>query len=46
VQTEIRGALEDELIDVERAAALLDMTEHSMSLRISATMRRVRDPRS
>src|SRR5690349_24989769 len=26
VQTEIRSALEDELIDVERAAAMLDMT--------------------
>src|SRR5437016_1815731 len=26
VQTEIRSALEDELIDVERAAAVLDMT--------------------
>jgi len=26
VQTEIRNALEDELIDVERAAAMLDMT--------------------
>lgn len=26
VQTEIRKALEDELIDVERAAAMLDMT--------------------
>jgi hypothetical protein len=26
VQTEIRGALEDELIDVDRAAAMLDMT--------------------
>ena len=27
VQTEIRGALEDELIDVARAAAMLDMSE-------------------
>jgi len=26
VQTEIRNALEDELVDVERAAAMLDMT--------------------
>lgn len=26
VQTEIRSALEDELIDIERAAAMLDMT--------------------
>jgi hypothetical protein len=30
VQTEIRGALEDELIDVERAAAMLDMTEGAL----------------
>lgn len=30
VQTEIRNALEDELIDVERAAAMLDMTEGAL----------------
>lgn len=30
VQTEIRSALEDELIDVERAAAMLDMTEGAL----------------
>ena len=30
VQTEIRGALEDELIDVERAAAMLDMSEGAL----------------
>ena len=30
VQTEIRSALEDELIDVERAAAMLDMSEGAL----------------
>jgi hypothetical protein len=30
LQTEIRSALEDELIDVERAAAILDMTEGAL----------------
>lgn len=30
VQSEIRSALEDELIDVERAAAMLDMTEGAL----------------
>jgi hypothetical protein len=30
VQSEIRGALEDELLDVERAAAMLDMTEGAL----------------
>ncbi|MBA3461472.1 MAG: helix-turn-helix domain-containing protein [Deltaproteobacteria bacterium] len=30
VQTEIRSALEDELIDVERAAAILCMTEGAL----------------
>ncbi len=30
VQTEIRSALEDELMDVERAAAMLDMTEGAL----------------
>ena len=30
VQREIRSALEDELIDVERAAAMLDMTEGAL----------------
>lgn len=30
VQTEIRSALEDELIDVERAAAMLAMTEGAL----------------
>lgn len=30
VQSEIRGALEDELIDVERAAAMLDMTQGAL----------------
>ena len=30
IQTEIRSALEDELIDVEAAAALLDMTEGAL----------------
>lgn len=30
VQTEIRSALEDELIDVEGAAAMLDMTEGAL----------------
>lgn len=30
VQTEIRSALDNELIDVERAAAILDMTEGAL----------------
>ena len=30
VQTEIRSALEDELVDVEGAAAILDMTEGAL----------------
>ena len=30
VQSEIKSALEDELIDVERAAAMLDMTEGAL----------------
>lgn len=30
VQSEIRGALEDELIDVERAATMLDMTQGAL----------------
>lgn len=30
IQSEIRSALEDELIDVERAAAMLDMTEGAL----------------
>ena len=30
VQTEIRSALEDELVDVERAAVMLDMTEGAL----------------
>jgi excisionase family DNA binding protein len=30
VQTEIRGALEDELFDVERAAAMLHLTEGAL----------------
>ena len=30
VQIEIRSALEDELIDVERAAAILDMSEGAL----------------
>ena len=30
VQSEIRSALEDELLDVERAAAMLDMTEGAL----------------
>jgi hypothetical protein len=30
VQMEIRSALEDELVDVERAAAMLDMTEGAL----------------
>ena len=30
VQSEIRGALEDELVDVEGAAALLDMTQGAL----------------
>jgi hypothetical protein len=30
VQTEIRSALEDELIDVERAAVMLDMSEGAL----------------
>jgi hypothetical protein len=30
VQTEIRSALQDELIDVERAAAMLDMSEGAL----------------
>lgn len=30
VQSEIRGALEDELIDVERAATILDMTQGAL----------------
>ncbi|MDB4957510.1 MAG: hypothetical protein JWO36_5079 [Myxococcales bacterium] len=32
VQTEIRSALDDELIDVLRAAAMLDMTEGALDL--------------
>jgi hypothetical protein len=30
IQTEIRSALEDELLDVESAAAVLDMTEGAL----------------
>ena len=30
IQTEIRSALDDELLDVESAAALLDMTEGAL----------------
>ena len=30
IQNEIRSALEDELVDVERAAAILDMTEGAL----------------
>lgn len=30
IQTEIRGALEDELIDVARAAEMLDMSEGAL----------------
>ena len=30
VQSEIRGALEDELIDVERAATMLDMSQGAL----------------